>query len=74
MKRMFEVWVRVGGNAGPVEPKDKQLLETFGEAVALAREFLLQAHEVLIIERRVAQRLQGLLPPPEPKEGGDAAP
>lgn len=70
MKKLFEVWVRVGEKAGPVEPKDKQPLETFGEAVAVAKEFLPQAHEVLIIERRVAQRLQGHLPPPEPKEEG----
>jgi hypothetical protein len=62
MKRLYEVWVRVGDKAGPVKPKDEQPLETFGEAVALAREFVPQAHEVLIIERRVAQRLQGDLP------------
>jgi hypothetical protein len=69
MKRMYEVWVRVGDKGGVVSPADGRPLETLGEAIVLAKEFCPQAHEVLIFERRVAHRLMGYLPPPEPDPG-----
>jgi hypothetical protein len=73
VKRLYEVFVRVGTEGGAVVPKDGQPLETLGEAIALGKEYLPRCHEVLIIERHVATRLQGLLPPPEEdeEEGGE---
>jgi hypothetical protein len=68
MKRLYEVFVRVGSEGGVVVPKDGQPLETLGEAIALGKEYVPNCHEVLIIERHVATRLRGLLPPPEPNE------
>ena len=67
MRLMYEVWVRVGESAGPVTPSDGKPLETFGEAMSLAQDFIPKCHEVTIIEKRIARRIQGSLPPPEEK-------
>lgn len=69
MKSIYEVWVQVDGKGGPVAPQDGKPLETLGEAIALAKEFLPKVEWAVIVEKRVARRLRGDI---EPKEKSDA--
>lgn len=61
MKYIYDVIVRVGKNAGPIEPEDGKPITSLGAAIQFAEDFKAQAHEIIIIEKRVVKKIPGLL-------------
>lgn len=69
MKPFYELIVRAGMNGGPVEPPDGRPFQNIGEAISAAKDFLPKCHEVVIIQKTVARRMQGDLCPSMGPEG-----
>jgi len=73
----YEVWVvaptpdgKMGFGQFKKDDAEGPIIQTFGDAMAVANELRMKSHKVVVIERTVIRELPGEVPMPEGEEGG----